>query len=273
MKCFYHKSDLDGHCSGSIVKYFYPLCEMIGVDYKDVVDRDSIEKDEIIFVVDFCFSFDDMLFLNTYSALTWIDHHKSSIEAMKSFDFKGVQEIGSAACQLTWQYLCNKPIPYSVNLLGMYDIWDFSDEDTLPFQYGIRTISDTRPEFCNEWKNILDGDLSDLEYYLMKGRIILDYETKQNSIYAKGMFFEKDFHGYRAIIINKPYSNSKVFDSVYDPEKHDIMITFGVKDKEFKYTLYSDKPEIDVSEIAKVYGGGGHRGASGFYSDRIIFDY
>lgn len=33
MKCFYHSSDLDGHCSGVIIKQKYPKCEMIGINY------------------------------------------------------------------------------------------------------------------------------------------------------------------------------------------------------------------------------------------------
>ena len=43
----------------------------------------------------------------------------------------------------------------------------------------------------------------------------------------------------------------------------------------WRYTLYqSDKIDniVDVSEIAKRYGGGGHRGAAGFVLDYNIFD-
>ena len=35
MKCFYHSADLDGHCSGAIVKMVYPECELIGINYGD----------------------------------------------------------------------------------------------------------------------------------------------------------------------------------------------------------------------------------------------
>ena len=30
MKCYYHSADLDGHCSGEIVRRRYPECQMIG---------------------------------------------------------------------------------------------------------------------------------------------------------------------------------------------------------------------------------------------------
>ena len=34
--CFYHKADLDGVCSGAIVKHFVPDCELYGFDYGEV---------------------------------------------------------------------------------------------------------------------------------------------------------------------------------------------------------------------------------------------
>jgi len=53
MKCFYHSSDLDGHCSGAIVKQEYADCEMIGIDYGNKFPWDSIEIRETVFMVDF----------------------------------------------------------------------------------------------------------------------------------------------------------------------------------------------------------------------------
>lgn len=275
MKCFYHKSDLDGHCSGAIIKQNYPNCEMIGVDYKDRIKQFLIRPDETIFVVDFSFPMDDMFTLNNISTLHWIDHHKTSIDEVTKFKFiaTGGQslEIGKAGCELTWEYIYpSKPMPISVMLLGRYDVWDHKDLRVLPFQFGMRTLTDTHPDQIFLWSKIFNSNDYVLELINI-GNIILNYQKIQDDMYAKGMSYETEFEGYRAIVLNKPFSNSKVFDSVYDPNKHDIMIIFGVKPKQIKYTLYSNKPSIDVSKIAKKYGGGGHKGAAGFYSDRLLF--
>ncbi len=85
------------------------------------------------------------------------------------------------------------------------------------------------------------------------------------------MSFETTFKGLRAIVINKPISNSKVFDSVWDESKHDIMIIFGCKPGSFKYSLYSTKDNVDCSDIARLFGGDGHKGAAGFHSDMLLF--
>lgn len=160
-------------------------------------------------------------------------------------------------------------MPEAVKLLGRYDVWDHASNEVLPFQYGMRNIPDTFPG-SNLWNNLLKSDEWVIDI-LNKGATILEYERKQNVINVKGMSFETTFKGLRAIVTNKPFSNSKVFDSVYDESKHDIMIIFGCKPGSFKYSLYSTKDTVDCSEIAKLFGGGGHKGAAGFYSDILLF--
>jgi len=273
MKCFYHKSDLDGHCSGAIVKRKFPQCEMIGVDYLDKLDNFVFTAGETVYIVDFSFDIDEMMKYNRFIDIHWIDHHKSKIDEAHNLGFiaAGGQslEIGQAGCELTWQYLYPKePIPKAVFHLGRYDVWDHSDLDTLPFQYGMRQQDNTYPE-SSLWDNIFKK-CQTIEGVIKVGKTIIAYEKTQNAKYAKGMSYEAEFHGLRAIIMNKAYANSLSFESVYDPEKHDIMILFGVKPGEVKYTLFCTKPDIDVSAIAKTYGGGGHKGAAGFYRSKCI---
>jgi len=264
---------LDGHCSGAIVKKKYPECEMIGVDYNDTLDLDSIVSGERVFVVDFSFSVEEMAALDTKAQLFWIDHHKSAIEKMEDYPrlINGIRKIGRAGCELTWEYLYPAgALPDTVWLLGRYDVWKHDeDERIMPFQYGMRQHGNTLPE-SSIWVEYLRADALLISQIVKTGAIVLSYQNAQNAMYAKGMSYEAEFEGHRAIIINRAYGNSQLFDSVYDPEKHDIMIVFGVKPKEFKYSIYSVKPEIDVSEIAKKYGGGGHAGAAGFFSETQI---
>ena len=278
MKCFYHKSDLDGHCSGAIVKLHYSECEMIGVDYKDDLLSLGLdwEPGETTYVVDFRFSIGDLDTLNNDYELHWIDHHKTSIdEAYESgFLASGGQllEIGKAACELTWEYLTieeHEVSPLSVRLLSKYDVWNHEDPRVMPFQWGMRDNPDTLPDNMDFWQTVFYED-GFVEYTTEKGATLLRFQSNQDAKYAKGMSYEAEFHGLRAIVMNKAYANSKAFDAVYDPDKHDIMVMFGVKPGQLKYSIFCDNPEIDVSEIAKKYGGGGHRGAAGFFSETMV---
>ena len=84
MKCFYHSADLDGHCSGAMIKMAYPECEMIGINYGDEFPWESIPCGcgEKIFMVDFSLQpYQKMRKLDIHAdPLIWIDHHKSAID-------------------------------------------------------------------------------------------------------------------------------------------------------------------------------------------------
>jgi hypothetical protein len=43
MICFYHSADLDGHCSGAIIKKVHPECELIGINYGDEFPWDKVK--------------------------------------------------------------------------------------------------------------------------------------------------------------------------------------------------------------------------------------
>jgi len=272
---YYHRQDLDGMCSGEIVRRHHPEAKLVGVNYNEPFDNSIISKGDTVYVVDFSFTYEEMLWLNNNCELTWIDHHRSAMENLNDLNFRGLRRIGTAACLLCWEYLYpNRPIPYFVKLLSDYDVWNHKNPDVLAFQYGIRLHENTRPG-SSIWTDYFN-DSSDwalektaVQKTIANGQLILEYETAQNAKYAASMAYEAEFESYRAIVINKPFSNSKIFDSVYDSDKHDIMIIFGCKEPgtPYKYSLYCNKPEIDVSKLAVKYGGGGHKGAAGFYTD------
>lgn len=279
MKCFYHSADLDGHCSGAIVKMKFPECQMIGINYGQSIDLDAIIDGEVVYMVDFCLQpFEGMEELNKRCELHWIDHHaKGSIDEAheRGFLASGGQllEIGKAGCELTWQYLNRDSlVPRAVYLLGRYDIWDHdADDDVLPFQYGMRNFEDTTPENINFWDSVFHFNPDQV---VNIGRTILDYEEKQNAKFCKAYAFETEFEGNTTICANRGFTNSKIFDSVYDPKKHHMMITFcRLKPPADKWTvsLYSTRDDVDCGAIAKSFGGGGHKGAAGFQCDELPF--
>ncbi len=264
MKCFYHSADLDGHCSGAVVKYRYPDCEMFGINYGDDFPYDKIFPGETVFMVDFAIQpYSDMTKLDN---LIWIDHHVTAIQDCNP-DIPGVRRVGTGACQLVWEFLYpGTPIPETVRLLAEYDVWDHSDMKTLPFQYGFRMFDDTLPDNQSLWKQFfLFNGIGEV---LGTGRAILKYEQSQNKKLCKSFVFQTEFEGYNAVCINRGFTNSKVFDSL--PET-DLMITFcRTPYKIWAVSLYSKT--VDCGAIAQKYGGGGHKGAAGFQCEEIPFE-
>lgn len=283
MKCFYHNADLDGHCSGAIVKYKYPECEMVGINYGDEFPWNDIKKDETVFMVDFCLQpFEDMEKLNSICNLIWIDHHKSAIKEAKKRNFiaKGGQvlEVGKAACELCWEYLfSNRKIPLGVKLLGRYDVWDLKYcQDVLPFQYGMRTCNTGLDKYIQKlpvvWDKVFKNDTDFLGRCIKNGRTILRYIEKENKKYVEQYCFETEINYIPALAVNKGLGNSQLFNSVWNTRKHPIAIAFVWRKGNWTVSLYTtEETGIDVSEIAKSYGGGGHKCAAGFQCKELPF--
>jgi oligoribonuclease NrnB/cAMP/cGMP phosphodiesterase (DHH superfamily) len=280
MICFYHSADLDGHCSGAIVKQANPDCKMIGIDYGDAFPWDNVSgtiamKNDL-WMVDYCLQpFSEMEKLGRWYGknLIWIDHHVTAIEEAekRGFNPPGRREVGKAACELVWEYLYGSLAPgHAIRLLGRYDVWDHSDKRTLPFQYGMR-MEETWPEHQALWKNLIRKNESTYKRILRAGGLIVKYQQAQNEKIIKARGFEARFRGMKVIACNAQLTNSTLFDSHWDPEQYEAMVTFGMKpDGSWTVSLYSDREDVDVGKVCKELGGGGHKNAAGFQAQTYV---
>lgn len=276
MKCFYHLRDMDGRCSAAIVKEIYPSCELIGYDYGLPFPWDTIQPDEAICMVDVSLQpFSDMVRLrDACGSLVWIDHHIGAINDRNALGemFRGLQVDGKAGCELTWELLVGSDMPRSVFLLGRYDVWDWMNHDgAMEFETAMWQF-DTNPNNGELWHRLFrDEEL--VEEIIEKGALLLAAKQKDNASRIKSLGFNTTLEGYRTLAVNHGMTNSTIFDAAYDPEQHDIMISFCWYRHHWKVSVYVDKSrsDIDASIICKKFGGGGHKGAAGFQCDVLPF--
>lgn len=275
MKCFFHRVDLDGRCSGAIVKVFYPECELIGINYGEPFPWETIQADDVVYMVDFSLQpFSDMIRLQRSCAmLVWIDHHISAIKErdLAGVPFNGFQLDGEAGCELTWKYLSLVgQLPRAVYLLGRYDVWQWQNvPGAMEFQTGLWQY-DTDPNNSEFWNRLLHNDAL-VDEIIQAGSLLLAAKKKDNAARVKTLAFDTELDGLRLLAINHGMTNSTVFDDAYDPERHDGMLSFCWYRDHWKVSLYADKPDVDVSVICKARGGGGHKGASGFKCEFLPF--
>lgn len=278
--CFYHSADLDGKCSAAIVHLaFQGEVELYPINYGQPFPWELVQG-RVVIMVDFSLQpYSDMERLARECAgLVWIDHHKTAIaEAVnRPINAQVLLVEGRAGCELAWQHFFpGRPTPWVVTLLGRYDVWDHRDPEVLPFQYGMR-LGDWDPR-SPAWEGLFGGQGRDavLRETIDLGRDLLTYERQQNEAYISSRGFATSFEGHPAICCNRGLTNSKLFDSAYDPDEHDLMITFcrlPLPARRWTVSIYSTKPEIDCGELAKRHGGGGHRGAAGFQCDQLPFE-
>lgn len=262
MKC-YHHNDADGRCAGAIVYQYYPNCEMIEVTYKDVIDVGAIESNEEIYIVDFSFKPDVMKeVLKITKNITWIDHHKTAMEYDYGVELAGARYNEFSGCELTWEYFYpNEKIPGAVVTIGDYDTWKLKFGDySKHFITGLRLYEHGPTSVL--WRKLFEGTIT-TDSMVDQGKICAQYRDNFCKDYRKNFGFKTDFAGYKCYALGLYGLGSSVFGEEF--KKNEICISFGFDGSKWVIGLYSDY--VDVGNIAKRHGGGGHKGAAGFECD------
>jgi oligoribonuclease NrnB/cAMP/cGMP phosphodiesterase (DHH superfamily) len=273
---FYHSADLDGHCSGAIIKYKHPDCELYPINYGDEFPWEAITACDTVYMVDFSLQpWSDMERLISMLGfnLIWIDHHITAIGQYTRCKKQciAVLDPNKAACELVWKNMFPSfYMPYAVRLLGRYDVWDLkADPNIIPLQYGLR-LYETDPNIDMSLWNMIFEDFT-ITDYLKEGRVVEKYCEMENKKLCDRAAYETVFEGSKVLVINSVMKGSQIFNSIWDNTKYDFMIVFGwIKDK-WSVSLYTDKKGVDVSKIAMKYGGGGHKQAAGFTCNKLPF--
>ncbi len=265
--CFHH-NDPDGHASGAIVKYALgDKVSLVESDYDGTpIPWDLVEQAEQVIVTDFSFSVDQMQRLADGRELVWIDHHKSALAEFEGIadEWPGIRDISEAACVLTWQYFFpERPVPRAIVLIGDRDIWRWAEKDTGAFGSSLFN-QDHLASNATFWKPLLEDDAPTLEKMIKEGAWLREITLRDIDNLMEARSFEVEFEGYQTLAVNRRgtgdignYGRDRGYEIVYtyaDKMQLDGLTTV--------VTLYSNK--IDVSVIAKRYGGGGHAGAAGF---------
>ena len=305
MKVLYH-DDPDGQCSAFSIKHFLGTksvpddsgehgLEFLNVDHGSF-DCDawlsSVKNGEIVWIVDFAIEPDKMEeLLEKTPNVTWIDHHKTSMDDYKNFskDIKGIRWTKYAACVLTYMYIyCNNKgdvsekaleackVPRFIELLGDRDAWTWAfGEETALFMNGSCCYDrDPAGEF---WENLMkgDGETGFIKEVMRKGKTVTQFKQRFFEDARRNVGYETEFAGHKCAVVNMPNTGSEALGgegAEYGELRpgYDVLIRVEYNGEEFSVSLYSKK--VDVSVICKEHGGGGHPGASGFSCDKLPFD-
>jgi oligoribonuclease NrnB/cAMP/cGMP phosphodiesterase (DHH superfamily) len=254
------------------------------IDYRIKFPLETIRPNEQVYIVDYSISPDEMrALLNITNNVTWIDHHKTAIEKYEGFEheIRGVRYDGVSGCMLTYCYTHHmtargegeiKPFnlnmtedaPYFTKLIDDWDVWKFKyGDDTRMFQVAFNAY-DFSPN-SNLWDRFFTSPFPAEQDLITQGHTMTLFRDNWAKNYMK-LGFGVIFEGYRCYAVNLGYSNSEYFKSITG---YDILMPFVFDGKQYTVSLYSTT--VDVSVIAKKYGGGGHKGASGFQCKQLPF--
>ena len=282
----YHSKDTDGHFSGAVLKYKYPDIELRGWDYKDEVPSfESMKGYDEIILIDITFPFDILQELGTKTKLTVIDHHVSFkkqvdnhlqighdvvTDELKFITFEYIYDDKLSACELGFKHYFGY-VPPIVELVGKYDTWRANgtnewEETVLPMKYYLYGKVNKPEDVKNYWfdsvEELYHEDI--IDDMLEIGKSIMEYERKMDESKTNSYAFEREVYGLRALCINTNFMSSETMMTKFDSSKHDIMIGFAYNGNNWGVSLRSIGDKVDVSQIAKARGGGGHSQSAGF---------
>lgn len=267
----YHDNCVDGFASAWAFKQlaekdYKDGVEYVPAQYDKPIDSSNWDVCSDIYILDFSFSRERISELAIgYASVTVLDHHKTAAEVLSGWghgfsNLEIVFDMSRSGAGITWDYLTEAPRPELIDYVEDRDIWKWELPDSKEIN---SLIGFTKKEF--DAYDRLD-DLLEHKYDAAVGMGSLLLEQQQRhvqSIIAAGMR-ECFINGKRGLICDCPGQ----FASDVGNELAKLVGTYGATcyhdtEGRLKVSLRSIG-DYDVSEIAKAFGGGGHKNAAGF---------
>lgn len=256
----YH-NDLDGFgAAWAAWKKFGNKADYLAADYGKPIPEGPKNKE--VYMFDLCFSEEKMkLLLRENKKLIVIDHHISKKEEVKiSTDFRW--DIGHSGCILSWNYFHkNKKIPKLLKYIEDTDLWKFK----IPFTRELMRVLDNKPYDFKLWNKIAAEfeNKQKLLGYLREGKVIVSFINKEVEAIASE-WEEAVFEKRKTSIVNSPIFGAELGHYLIKKTKNPVAVIWSLKKGKIRVQLRSSN-KVDVSLMAKKYGGGGQRRAAGFY--------
>lgn len=266
--CIYHGNCADGFASAWVVRK--ALGESVdfhaGIYQQpppDVTGRD-------VFLVDFSYKRPVLLEMaETARAITIIDHHKTAADDLKNLpvNVDSVFDMGHSGATLTYVFFFEDHPPELLLHIEDRDLWRFALPGTREIQANVFSY----PYDFAVWDRMMQQPIEEM---IAEGRAIERKHQKDVAELIGVVTRRMVIAGHNVPIANLPYIH--VSDAAHALCKGEPFAgCYWDTPKGRVFGLRSTDAGLDVSEIAKQYGGGGHRNASGFtvsYADAVAFE-
>ncbi len=214
--------------------------------------------------VDFCPKPDDLFWLgNTFGRVEILDHH---VSAMKSLEGKTLPlnvtvlfDMNRSGARIAWERFNDEPAPDLVRYIEDHDLWRFA----LPNAKEILTVLHSAAHSFEKWDEFLA--MGSLEPLAVVGKALLEFQESLVERASRDAV-TVEISGWRVPGVNGSLFRSELgnrlakgapFSCVwyqYEPGKVGVSLR----------SIAGQIGAVDVSEVAKLYGGGGHKNAAGF---------
>lgn len=275
--CIYHANCLDGF--GAAWAVHDQVC---GSLYRDKLifhpakheDPPPDVKGKHVIMVDFCYSREDLdNIAEQAKSILILDHHKTAIEETYGFEIdypntEVVLDMNHSGAVLAWQYFSalsnwmteiSSPTPQILLDIEDRDLWKFKRASAKgicavlqshPYQFPIWTQLINDPNYEKIWEqgeNILRWQRIAIDQIAATCKRVITFDSQ-----------------YTVPMANTPHVFASEVGNILC-RGYPFAVTYYDSSTHRHFSLRSEiKKGLDVSEIAKKFGGGGHIHAAGF---------
>lgn len=231
-------------------------------------DPDALFR--FFFVVDFSFPKETLENWSRFAVCIVLDHHKTAQEMLKDYPL-AIFDMNKSGAVLSWEYFHpGEEIPESLKLIEDRDLWRWQYKERTEQFSAYFSLKKTGFQLAKE-------AIENVENSIAAGKSISEYIQKEVSFLvglegSKVRYLEID-NGWIAGIINATAIQSEIGNKICQTpipgsdgtRFPDLAIIWALSSEgKLKLSLRSVKDgPIDVSVLAKKWGGGGHASSSG----------
>lgn len=278
----YHNNCPDGWAAAFISKSRYPEAELMGLNHgllpEAVEELFIYSTGKDVIMVDYSLRTRELNDrLNAVAkSFRILDHHKTALAVLDGAPY-ATFDMKRSGAGMAWDYLFGKdakqtltkiddntfsytiftPRPWWVDYTEDQDLWNWA----LPDSPEINAFLMVQPRTVEAWEFIARNYSAKDARDEGKGvRQYVEYYTRSVTEFAQeGILFGK-----RAAVLNIPYVGvSEAGNALCKAGFPLAVLWFERNDGQTQFSLRGDG-SVDVSGIAKFYGGGGHNNAAGF---------
>lgn len=270
----YHANCADGFCAAWVASQFLPRekTEFIPVQYGQVVP--NFPTDVYLYIVDFCYPAHVLRgLLKQCRFMAVIDHHKTAESILNEIKKDGSDkldvlfDVNESGASLTHRYFAdNTDYHWLVEYTKDRDLWKWRLQDSKAINACLRSL----PMTFEMWDSVATTVMVDGQKHWQK---MID----QGSAILRNDSLTVDLHAHKAVariisgnlvpIVNATTLFSEIAGKLAEGNLF-AAAYFVREDGKVQWSLRSHAENgIDVSEIARSFGGGGHKNAAGFETD------
>lgn len=262
MIIIYHAECIDGWAAAYLFKKAYPDARLIPVKYGDELPLIPNAENEIVYIVDFSYPRDILIDLAARCQhLLVLDHHKTAqanCEGLTCCMFDMNRSGAMMAYDYLVQHNSNGILRLIIQYVQDYDLWQHKLPGTKEVNAYLRCVPMTE----EAWDDLMQEEFEDIK---QRGSAILKYQEQSIQQHlARAGFAVIDHTIVPTINCTDKSIISELLNRLCQGHPFAASYYYDEITRQIYYSLRSDENGVDVSEIAKKYGGGGHKHAAGF---------